>query len=188
MTRKKFAKKIRQIRTEKLLTQEWVASRTGFSKAFISKIENGITAPSIASLSKIAVALGVGISTLFDGNTEENEDLVIIRRNQRKEVVGPGTDIGFAYESLAYKKKNKSIEPFVIKYPPGSHAQKLFEHDGEEMIFILQGKIKFIYGDRTYLLGAGDTAYFNPAIPHRGESVGKEEGIGLCVLVPPSKR
>lgn len=188
MIQKKIAKKIRQVRTEKLLTQEWLASRTGFSKAFISKIEKGMTSPSIASLSKIASVLGVSISALLDEDHEENQELVIVRRKQRKKVVGPGTDIGFAYESLAFRKKNKSIEPFVIKYPPGSHVQRLFEHDGEEMVFVLKGKIKFIYGDKTFFLNQGDTAYFNPAIPHRGESVGKREGIGLCVLVPLSRK
>lgn len=164
---------VRKVRTEKLLTQEWLALKAGFSKVFISKIENGGTAPSIASLSKIATVLGVSISTLLDEGTNENQDLVIVRKRQRKKGVGPGTDIGFAYESLAYKKNTKSIEPFLIKYPLGSHVQKLFEHNEEEMVFVLRGKIKFIYGHKTYFLNEGDTAYFNPFIPHRGESVGK---------------
>jgi len=184
MIEKKIAKKIRQIRTEKLLTQGWLASKTGFSKAFISKIEKCMAVPSIASLSKIATVLGVTISTLLDESPEENQDIVIVRRGQRKKIVGPGADIGFAYESLAHKKKRKVMEPFIIKYPPGSHIQKLFEHEGEEMVFILKGKIRLIYGNKTFILREGDTAYFNPSIPHRGESIGKTEGVGLCVLVP----
>ena len=181
----KIAKKIRQLRLERRMTQDNLASKIGFSKAFISKIENHITSPSIASLSKIAMALGVSISALLDETPGENEDIILVRKGQRKKIVGPGSDIGFAYESLAYKKKRKSMEPFVIKYPPGSHIRKLFEHDGEEMLFVLQGRIKFVYGDKIFILREGDTVYFNPSIPHRGESVGDKEGIGLCVLVPP---
>jgi transcriptional regulator with XRE-family HTH domain len=181
----KIAKKIRQLRLERQLTQDNLASKTGFSKAFISKIENHIASPSIASLSKIAIALGVSISALFDETPEENQDIILVRRGQRKKIVGPGSDIGFAYESLAYKKKRKSMEPFIIKYPSGSHVQKLYEHEGEEMVFILKGKIKLIYGNKTFILSEGDTAYFNPSIPHRGESIGKTEGVGLCVLVSP---
>ena len=179
-----LSKKIRQLRREQRMTQEKVASRTGFSKAFISKIETHATSPSIASLAKIASALGVSISTLLDESSEENQDLILVRRGQRKKVVGPGSNIGFSYESLAYKKKRKIMEPFIIKYPPGSHVQKLFEHEGEEMVYILKGKIRLIYGNKTYLLKEGDTVYFNPTIPHRGESVGKEEALGLCVLAP----
>ncbi|PIV24142.1 MAG: Cro/Cl family transcriptional regulator [Deltaproteobacteria bacterium CG_4_8_14_3_um_filter_45_9] len=181
----KIAKKIRQLRLEQRMTQEMLANKTGFSKAFISKTENHKTSPSIASLSKIAIALGVSISTLLDENTGENQDIILVRRGHRKKIVGPGSDIGFSYESLAHKKKRKTMEPFIIKYPLGSHVQKLFEHEGEEMLFILKGKIKLTYGDKTFILREGDTAYFNPSIPHRGESVGKTEGVGLCVLVSP---
>ena len=181
----KIAKKIRQLRLERRMTQDNLASKTGFSKAFISKIENHKTSPSIASLSKIAMALGVSISTLLDESPGENQDIIIVRKGQRKKIVRPGSDIGFTYESLAYKKKRKTMEPFIIKYPPGIHVQKLFEHEGEEMLFILKGKIKLIYGNKTFILREEDTAYFNPSIPHRGESVGKTEGIGLCVLISP---
>jgi transcriptional regulator with XRE-family HTH domain len=180
----KIAKKIRQLRLEKRMTQDNLASKTGFSKAFISKIENHKTSPSIASLSEIAAALGVSISTLLDESPGENQDIIIVRKGQRKKIVRPESDIGFTYESLAYKKKRKTMEPFIIKYPPGMHVQKLFEHEGEEMLFILKGKIKLIYGNKTFILGEEDTAYFNPSIPHRGESVGGREGIGLCVIVP----
>ncbi len=180
----KIAKKIRQLRLQQRMTQDRLASKTGFSKAFISKIENHITSPSIASLFKIATALGVSISSLLDEHPEENQDLILVRRGERKKIVGPGSHIGFSYESLAYKKKRKIMEPFIIKYPPGSHVQRLFEHEGEEMVYILKGKIRLIYGNKTYILKEGDTIYFNPSIPHRGESVGREEAIGLCVLVP----
>ncbi len=180
----KIAKKIRQLRLQQRMTQDRLASKTGFSKAFISKIENHITSPSIASLFKIATALGVSISSLLDEHPEENQDLILVRRGERKKIVGPGSHIGFSYESLAYKKKRKIMEPFIIKYPPGSHVQRLFEHEGEEMVYILKGKIKLIYGNKTYILKEGDTVYFNPSIPHRGESVGREEAVGLCVLVP----
>ncbi|NWG02250.1 MAG: cupin domain-containing protein [Syntrophaceae bacterium] len=170
------------------MTQDMLARKVGFSKAFISKIENHATSPSIASLSKIATALGVSISALLDEVPETNQDIILVRKGQRKKIVGPGSNIGFAYESLAFKKKKKTMEPFIVKYPPGSHVKRLFEHEGEEMVFILQGKIKLIYGSKVFILKEGDAAYFNPAIPHRGESIGNKEGVGLCVLVPPSKR
>jgi transcriptional regulator with XRE-family HTH domain len=187
MIEKKIAKMIRQLRLEQRMTQEKLASETGFSKAFISKIENHITSPSIASLSKIATALGPSISTLLDESPEENQDFILVRRGQRKKISGPGSDIGFSYESLAYKKRRKTMEPFIKKYPPGTHVQKLFDHEGEEMLFILQGIIKLIYGDKIFILREEDTAYFNPSVPHRGESAGKTEGVGLCVLVPPRR-
>jgi transcriptional regulator with XRE-family HTH domain len=181
----RIAKTIRNLRQQKGMTQEALASKIGVSKAFISKIENHNTTPSIGSLSRIAHALGVTISTLFDEERKENQNIAIVRKRERKKIVGPGSDIGFSYESLAFKKKNKIMEPFLIKYPSNTHTKRLFDHEGEEFVFVLKGKIKLIYGDNQYILNEGDTAYFNSAIPHRGESVGKGEGIGLCILVSP---
>lgn len=181
----KLARTIRNLRQQRKMTQESLAKKIGVTKAFISKIENCQTSPSIASLSKIATALGVNISALFDEGEEENQNLVIVRKRERKKVVGPGSDIGFSYESLAFKKKKKMMEPFIIKYPPDTHSRRLFDHEGEEMVFILQGKIRLIYGNKRYILNEGDTAYFNSSVPHRGESVGKVEGVGLCILFSP---
>ena len=73
----KIAKKIRQLRLESQMTQDMLARKTRFSKAFISKIENHSTSPSIASLSKIAMALGVSISTLLDEDSDKNQDIIL---------------------------------------------------------------------------------------------------------------
>lgn len=181
----KLARMIRRLRQQRKMTQEVLAQKIGVTKAFISKIENCQTTPSIANLSRIARALGVNITALFDEGEEENQNIVIVRKRERKKIVGPGSDIGFSYESLAFKRKRKMMEPFIIKYPPNAHSRRLFDHEGEEMVFILQGKIKLLYGDKQFILNEGDTAYFNSSIPHRGESVGKREGIGLCILFTP---
>ncbi len=181
----KLARMIRHLRQQRRMTQEALAQKIGVTKAFISKIENCQTTPSIANLSKIATALGVNITALFDVGEEENQNIVIVRKRERKKIVGPGSDIGFSYESLAFKKRRKMMEPFIIKYPPDTHSRRLFDHEGEEMVFVLQGKIKLIYGDKQFILNEGDTAYFNASIPHRGEGVGKREGVGLCILFTP---
>ncbi|MGQ9637982.1 MAG: helix-turn-helix domain-containing protein, partial [Thermodesulfobacteriota bacterium] len=78
------------------MTQEVLASKIGVSNAFISKIETHNTTPSIANLSRIANALGVTISTLFDEGKKENQDILIVRKRERKKIVGPGSDIGFS--------------------------------------------------------------------------------------------
>jgi transcriptional regulator with XRE-family HTH domain len=80
----KIAKKIRQRRLEQRMTQEMLANKTGFSKAFISKIENHNTSPSIASLSKIAIALDVSISTLLDENTRKSGHYFSEERDRKK--------------------------------------------------------------------------------------------------------
>jgi quercetin dioxygenase-like cupin family protein len=40
-------------------------------------------------------------------------------------------------------------------------------HDGEEMIYVLEGKMIFYYGDEQYSVEAGDCLQFNPTVPHK---------------------
>ena len=57
-----------QIRKERLrnrFTLEQLSQRTGLSKSFLSQIERGLAQPSVASLKKIALELGIGDVRLF---------------------------------------------------------------------------------------------------------------------------
>ena len=59
------------------------------------------------------------------------------------------------------------MEPYLITItdePPST----VFEHEGEEFIHILKGKINFFYEGETYLLEEGDSAYFNSGVAHSG--------------------
>jgi quercetin dioxygenase-like cupin family protein len=72
---------------------------------------------------------------------------------------------GYGYESLAYKKKGKNMEPYLIT-TLDSHPTGTFKHDGEEFIHILEGGMEFNYGGKKYILKKGDSAYFDSGIEH----------------------
>ena len=52
-------------------------------------------------------------------------------------------------------KRPKKMEPFVITLPSKSKEEDRFDHEGEELFYVLRGKIRFYYGDKAYLLKAG---------------------------------
>ncbi|HPO07581.1 MAG TPA: helix-turn-helix transcriptional regulator [bacterium] len=66
MIKKSLGKHIAILRRNKKLSQEDLAEKSGYSVEFISLVERGINAPSVAGLEKIAKALGVEIRDLFD--------------------------------------------------------------------------------------------------------------------------
>ena len=88
-------------------------------------------------------------------------------------MAGSGKEFGYSYEALANPYPNKLMEPFIL-YPSENITQNTFKHDGEEVLFILQGKLNFKYGDREILLEEGDAIYFDSGVPHTGEAVGDE--------------
>lgn len=174
MEENRIAEKIKNIRLEKKITLEKLGERTGFTKGYLSKLENAKKIPPIATLSKISKALGMEISDFFDS---EKKDISysIVRKDERKPIIRDGTLFGYYYESIAYKKHHKKMEPFIVTLIPHARDHTIFDHIGEEFMFVLEGEMKFFLGDEKHILEGGDCIYFDSSIPHRGECIGDKE-------------
>jgi transcriptional regulator with XRE-family HTH domain len=176
-----ISKRIKQYRTAKNLTLQMLADKTGFSKGYLSKVEKSEKAPPVATLSVIARELDVSVSNLL-GEEVQRDSLCVVRKNERTLMASTGEDFGYAYEALANPYPNKHMEPFILSYPSEDAFKYTFQHEGEEMLFVLQGKIRFRYGDREFVLEEGDCVYFDSSTTHTGEPVGDEELKCLMVI------
>ncbi|RLC12511.1 MAG: Cro/Cl family transcriptional regulator [Deltaproteobacteria bacterium] len=184
MLEKKIADKIRQIRKERGLTLAQLGEKTSLSKGLLSRIENNQVSPPIATLSKIARGLDVPISIFFETDDNNEKGYALTRIRDRKQVIRKGTKIGFTYYSLTGLKRQHVIEPFIVKYPVIKTEPKLlFDHPGEEFLFVLKGEMELVYGKEKIRLGPGDAIHFDPSVPHRGQNAGKEESECLVVII-----
>jgi transcriptional regulator with XRE-family HTH domain len=184
MLEKKIADKIHEIRKNKGLTLAQLGDETGLSKGLLSRIENNQVSPPIATLSKIARGLEVPIGIFFEEDETDHKGYTVTYKNERKQVIRRGTKIGFIYYSLSSLKTRHLIEPFIIRYPViGKEPIKLFDHFGEEFLFVLKGKMDLVYGKEKIRLKAGDAIHFDPSTPHRGQNVGKEESECLVIVI-----
>lgn len=174
-----IGKRIRTFRIEKNLTLQDLADRTGFSKGYLSKVEKSVKAPPVATLSMIARELDVSVSKLL-GEEELKDSLCVVRKNERQLMAKSGEEFGYAYEALANPYRNKHMEPFILSYPSDDSLKHTFQHDGEEMLFVLQGKMRGKYGEREYVLEEGDCVYFDSSVPHTAESIGH---VPLKILI-----
>ena len=104
----------------------------------------------------------------------------IVRRDERKIVVTRGSLYGYQYEALAYKKPGKNMEPYIIS--PTFDEETIFQHEGEEFMYVLEGTHEFIYDGKKYVLNEGDSVYFDSAVPHTGKSVGQKKAKLLAVM------
>jgi transcriptional regulator with XRE-family HTH domain len=177
----KIAEKIKNLRIGKNITLDTLAERTGFTKGYLSKLENAKKVPPIATLSRIARALGIEIADFFDRGTDDTS-YCIVRKGERKPVIRNGALFGYYYESIAYGKHHKKMEPFIITLTPHAKDHTIFDHRGEELMFVLEGKMKVFLGDERHLLEEGDCIYFDSGIPHRGQCVGDREAKVLVVI------
>lgn len=185
--------RLRQARIEQGLTLEALADRSCFTKGYLSKIENGKKAPPIASLARIARAMGLELSYFFldpdQSGTTASDDSVdspvsIVHHWERKPVVRGGSAYGYDYVSLAHKKHAKHMDPFMFTFPSEINLDYFFEHPGEEFVFLLSGKVEFEFkiGGKLqrYVLEAGDSLYFESSTPHRGRAL---EGDAQAIVV-----
>jgi len=173
--------KIRTIRKNTKTTLDTLAVRTGLTKGYLSKIERGLQSPPIATLSKIASAFNVDITIFFERKDREVK-CSIVRKDERRSIAQEGNIFGYHYETIAHKKYDKMMSPFVITLIPHADDQTIFRHEGQEMMFILKGAMEFWYGDERQILNEGDCVYFDSEMPHRGQCFGDTESKVLVVI------
>ncbi|MCC5796191.1 MAG: helix-turn-helix transcriptional regulator [Methylophaga sp.] len=162
---------LRSIRLGNGLTIAEVADRANLSRGMLSKIENGLTSPSLDKLEQLANALGVTLSRLFNDYDNPKGGAQFVKSGEGMEVVRRGTKSGHTYQLLAYDQgPNKLFEPFLISLEEESEVFAPFEHPGTEFIYMLEGRLEYTVSDETYLLEPGDSLTFNAEQPHRPET------------------
>lgn len=183
--------RLRQLRKARGVTLEQLAERTGLTKGYLSKIETGKKLPPIATLSRISGALGSDIAYFFRQETAWDAfdgRVSLVRAGERRQAIRGGTSFGYDYQSIAHGLPNKAMEPFVFTFPEKIEGETHFEHDGEELIFILSGSVAFELAGQSITLGPGDSLYFDSSLPHRGRSIGGDAKALVVIVHPDNER
>lgn len=175
-TIKKIGEKIRKVRRRNDLTLKKLSEKTGISIPMLSKIETAQSSPPVSTYANIATALGILLGDLFTDDLQEL-DISIVRSAERP-IISRGSYIG---SPLAFKKTKKKMEPFIFDYPVGRKVPEIFQHENEEMIFVIKGAIEFKYGGKTIVLKKGDCAYFDGKIPHGGRALNRRNATAIVI-------
>ncbi len=182
MDERSIAGNIKTLRLNKKMSLDELGKLTGLTKGYLSKIERSNKAPPLSTLNKIALTLGVELTYFLKEDTEKVKDtkLTIVRKDKGKKVITKGTLYGYEYEAIAYNKPGKNMEPFIIM--PASDKEVIFQHEGEEFMYVLEGTHEFTYDGKKYILKKGDSIYFDSRIPHSGRSLGNKKARILTVI------
>jgi len=166
------------------LTLQKLEGKTGFTKGYLSRIEKSEKSPPLSTLGIIARALGITISFLV-GEGEKQTSFGIVRKGERPLVARRGAALDYSYEAVAHTFPNKKMEPFILTLPLKPKKKTIHQHEGEELLFVLEGTMKFLLGNREYILEEGDCIYFDSGIRHFGESAGRKEAKCFMVIYTP---
>ncbi|MGQ9693703.1 MAG: helix-turn-helix domain-containing protein [Thermodesulfobacteriota bacterium] len=182
-----LGQKIKALRQRKKISLDDMARRTNLSQPLLSQIESEVVAPPVATLLKIARALNVNISYFFQAEEGEEKKAVVVRKNERKKVFRriheDPAKVGYYYESLAYPKADRHMEPFQVEFEAKKKEDLIFfNHKGEEFVFVLEGQLEFNYENEVYLLEPGDSLYFDSSLPHAFRAMGRKNALALDVI------
>ncbi len=177
-----IAERLAELRKLNGLTLEELAQRASLTKSYLSKLERGLSSPTIGTVLKLADALGVTVDQLINRSSRANEILHVKAADRIP--FSPSTERhGYTYEAIATERPDKAMQPFVM-LPPFTLAedQPMASHAGEELIFVVSGEMEVLFEDRVVRMRAGDSLYFNASIPHRSRSIGKIQAQALVVV------
>ena len=194
---------VRRHRRHYRITLKEMAEKTGLSISFLSEIERGVAKPSMASLRKVAQAVGISLLSFSDIEDipearhrqvlyprEENREMGyvtkvnVVRSGQRKKLGYPDRP-GF-YELLT-PDLNRRLEVLFVKIEPGFETgpEPIIDPPGEKFIYVLKGLYQMIINGETHVLNAGDSIYYPADSPLYFKNIGDEPVELVFVLTPP---
>jgi transcriptional regulator with XRE-family HTH domain len=163
-----IGREVRAFRRQHNVTVADLAKTTGLSIGMLSKIENGVTSPSLTTLQTLANALSVPLTSFFRG-FEEQREAVHVKAGKGLEAERRGTRSGHQYNLLGHIGSNTTgviMEPYLITLTEKSDTFPDFQHDGMEFIYMLEGEVEYRHGDQTFHLQPGDSLFFDADAPH----------------------
>ncbi len=157
--------RIQAFRRQQGMTLQRLAELTHLSKSLLSKIENGKVSSPVSTLFKIAQAFRAKVADFFD-EADGKKPLVIVKKGGGFKFRERMPYWVYECEALAHNRQNKLMEPFIAVTNRKSAGKVFFTHPGEEILFVLEGRMKFLYGGEEWFIRKGDCAYFDATIPH----------------------
>jgi transcriptional regulator with XRE-family HTH domain len=169
--------KLKILRVQAKLTLEDLAQASNLTRSYVSKVERGVSSPSIGAAIKLAKALKVPVEELF-GDPSETDPVKITRG-----VKAAGGGDAPTFRVVAGTSPGLRMLAFVV-HPSeiAGRSHPMSHHDGEELMYVLKGAIQLRLADRCEDLVAGDCAHFNSAVPHKMISVGRAPAQVLLVI------
>ncbi len=173
--------RVRGLRKERDLSQRELAELASLSPNAISLIERDEISPSVATLQRLAGALGVKMSYFFESDTVAR--VLHFRPHERPAIRGAGLTI----EGLGGRLEGQHLEPFYITLAPHSDmGTGHVAHEGQEFVCCLAGVLRYEIDSEVYVLGPGDFLLFEADLPHRWGNPSDEETRAVLVLQAPS--
>lgn len=162
---REFGRRVRMLRDRGKLTLEELATRSGVSRAMLSKVERGERSPTIGVAKRIAHALDVSLTFLM-GDEEERQALVVVRRNERHVFRDPET--GFERHLLSPPMVGNQVEVLMHWLPASVSTGMMpaYRSGTEKHVAVVEGELIVSTPTQEVHLAEGDALFFEASVEH----------------------
>ncbi len=181
--KKIVGKKLKTIRLKSDMTIQKLAEQSRVSSNMISRVERGLTIPSVEILMKLANVFDKSIN-YFVEEVSTTHEIVYSLPGQRDTTVYDDVD-NMHTESFTSGLRDPQFMSFLCTVPKGgTSGQKHMHHPGDELIVLIEGKLKVTIAGEEYSLSAGDSLSFKSHLPHRWDNVRDDDARIIWTLSP----
>lgn len=169
--------KLKMLRVQAGLTLEQLAHATDLTKGYLSKLERGLSEPSVGAALKLAKVLHVPVEEVFATDVEKTP--VVVRRSALA-----AQEMARTPRVVSSALPEHRMMAFVLNpFDEQERDHPMSSHSGEEILYVLSGEVLLEVADRKERLCTGDSAHFNPSISHRITSIGGKQASVLLVVM-----
>lgn len=151
---------IRKRRKQLQMTLQALSDASGVSVGYLSQVERDNATPTLGTLAQIADALAVGLEYFIAAHKPSDG---LTRAMQRPQFALPNSTL--TYESLAASFPGAELSSYILTVPAG-YMSETVSHEGEEIIFVLEGQIAQTLDGQTFQMTTGDSLHYSGLTPH----------------------
>ncbi|RTL50658.1 MAG: XRE family transcriptional regulator [Bradyrhizobiaceae bacterium] len=157
------------------MTLEELSQSTGLTKGYLSRVERNLKTPALATILKVSHSLRMSVSELM-GEHLSPQTIKVTRAGTGKKVANRFSGVELLVPG------GSDINAFIVRPDREFGEERLREHSGEELIYVLSGNIELSFSNRKIVLRRGDCVRFPGHVRHRMRSIGTAEAAALTVV------
>ena len=172
---KSLGERIREMRTRQKMDLETLAHQTGYSVDYLERVEEGKASPAVGTLIQISRALAVDSASLLAEDRKKER-----RRSYRKRTRA------YSYKNLVPGAEDKHLWAYLITLEPKKAHEKVeYKHEGEEFVYVLDGRVQVQVGEETHTLTKGKSLHFDSSREHLLKNLSSKESKLLVIVYVP---
>jgi len=169
-----LGERIRRMRERQHLNIEQLAEKTGYKEEYLNKIEEGKISPPVGALISVSRALAVDSKALLSEDEKKRRQSYLKRTK------------AYAYRSLTPDAQDKHLWAYLVALEPKKqHEMVAYKHEGEEFMYVLEGKVEVTVGEEAKQLKKGQTIHFNSGVNHNLRNLNSKDSKLIVVVYTP---